>query len=105
MLFTLFMIVRTKIIGHYSLLITRYSLLTTRNTNTRYIYRVFIHLTNLRICRRLIRSRFIRTSHVKSQPVTSILLKDTIFLEPTNKHPLFGLCLRLDNDINEALSP
>ena len=34
MLFTLFMIVRTKIIGHYSLLITRYSLLITRNTNT-----------------------------------------------------------------------
>ena len=34
MLFSLFMIVRTKIIGHYSLLITRYSLLITRNTNT-----------------------------------------------------------------------
>ena len=28
------MIVRTKIIGHYSLLITRYSLLIARNTNT-----------------------------------------------------------------------
>ena len=27
--------------------------------------------TNLRICRRLIRSRFICTSHVKSQPITS----------------------------------
>ena len=34
MLFTLFTIVRTKIIGHYSLLITRYSLPITRNTNT-----------------------------------------------------------------------
>ena len=35
MLFTLFMIVRTKIIGHYSLLVTHYSLLITRNKNTR----------------------------------------------------------------------
>ena len=28
------------------------------------------------------------------------------FLRPTNEHPPpFGLCLRPDNDINEALSP
>ena len=30
------MIVRTKIIGHYSLFVTHYSLLITRNTNTRF---------------------------------------------------------------------
>ena len=34
MLFSLLKIVRTKIIGHYSLFITHYSLLITRNTNT-----------------------------------------------------------------------
>ena len=31
--------------------------------------------------------------------------KNTNFLGPTNGHPPFGLCLRPDNDINEALSP
>ena len=65
-----------------------------------------INGTNLRISRRLIRSRFIRTSHVKSQPITSkYFAQEYNFLEPNNKHPLFGLCLRVDNDINEALSP
>ena len=33
MLFTLFVIIRTKIIGHYVLLIARYSLLIARNTS------------------------------------------------------------------------
>ena len=28
-----------------------------------------------------------------------------IFLKSTNEHQLFGLCLRDDDDINEALSP
>ena len=31
--------------------------------------------------------------------------KNVNFLGPTNEHPPFGLCLRPDNDINEALSP
>ena len=94
------MIVRTKVIGHYSLL---YSLLITHYYSE---YKHPVNRTNLRICRRLIRSRFIRTSHVKSQPITSkYFAQEYNFLGPTNTHPLLGLCLRLDNDINEALSP
>ena len=52
----------------WSLFITHYSLLITRYYSE---YKHPINRTNLRICRRLIRSRFIRTSHVKSQPITS----------------------------------
>ena len=45
-------------------------------------------------------------STVKSQPMTKKHLHKNInFLGPTNEHPPFGLCLRPDNDINEALSP
>ena len=42
----------------------------------------------------------------KSQPITKKhFAQEYKFLGPTNEHPPFGLCLRPDNDINEALSP
>ena len=51
-------------------------------------------------------SQFIRISHVKSQPITKKhFAQEYKFLGPTNEHPPFGLCLRRNNDINEALSP
>ena len=40
----------------------------------------------------------------KSQPITKKhFAQEYKFLGPTNEHQPFGLCLRPDNDINEAL--
>ena len=51
-------------------------------------------------CRKVYR---VTLSHNQQQG--SILHKNANFLGPTNEHPSFGLCLRPDNDTNEALGP
>ena len=56
---------------------------------------------------RLVHSKFIRISHVKSQPITKKhFAQEHNFLRSTNEHSPIGQCLRTDNyDINEVLSP